>query len=383
MGNGINLTAIFIANGMALLLATQLLYANNWNYAKNNTEYKILRIMIYLSALACIIDPIVFLADGRQGAVYWFIVYIGNMILYIENIIDGIGWVTLACIHLVGALPRFQRYIMVALSAIGVLTLVANGFYPLVYYVDAQSVYHREVLFWLFTAIEVFFILDGICVYIYSRIQGGIFKYFPVLQFVVPAALGIAVQGAVYGVSVVYPAAMISFVGLFNSLRNESIFMDSLTGLYNRAYLDDVNNDLTKKHQSITAIMMDINGFKSINDEYGHAEGDQALIKVASILKSTVGVLGTVIRYAGDEFVVLLNTEQEEIIEGCIKSITRAFVEENKTSKKDYELSMSIGYCVLTGENSTLDDILSEADRIMYTEKQRYYSDPLRNRRKR
>ena len=247
---------------------------------------------------------------------------------------------------------------------------------------DDNSQYHRLALFWLFTAIDVVFIFDGICVYLYSKIRGGIFKFFPVFQFIIPIFFGLVLQGAVYGVSVVYPAVMISFTGLFNSFRNEALFMDSLTGIYNRAYFDNVSDDLTKKSTSVTAIMMDINGFKSINDQYGHAEGDVALVKVAHILKSTVGALGAVIRYAGDEFLVLLNTDQQEIIEGCMKSISRAFQEENKTSGKPYELSMSMGYCSLSQQNQTIDDILTEADKAMYSEKTKYYSNENRNRRK-
>lgn len=382
MGNGINLTAIFIANGMALLLAAQLLYGNYWKYTRNNIEYRILKFLIYMSAIACIIDPIVFLADGRPGTVFWLIVYVGNMLLFVEDIIIGIGWITIVCVHLNGYLSKFQKWLINILFCIQVIAIIANLFYPIIFYVDDNSQYHRLALFWLFTAIDVVFIFDGICVYLYSKIRGGIFKFFPVFQFIIPIFVGLVLQGAVYGVSVVYPAVMISFTGLFNSFRNEALFMDSLTGIYNRAYFDNVSDDLTKKSTSVTAIMMDINGFKSINDQYGHAEGDVALVKVAHILKSTVGALGAVIRYAGDEFLVLLNTDQQEIIEGCMKSISRAFQEENKTSGKPYELSMSMGYCSLSQQNQTIDDILTEADKAMYSEKTKYYSNENRNRRK-
>ena len=382
MASGIQLKAIFIANGMALLLASQLLFGNNWRYAKNNKEYKYLRLLIYMSSLACIIDPIVFLADGHPGLFCWLIVYVGNMILFIEDILVGLGWLVLVCKHLIGRVPDYQKKLITILSSIGLIAIVVNLFIPVVFYVDESSIYHRQILFWLFTFIEGVFILDGVFVYFYSRMQGGIFKLFPVVQFVVPTVTGIIVQGAFYGVSTVYPAAMISFAGLFNSLRNEALFRDSLTNLYNRSLMDELNDQISKK-SSITALMLDVNDFKSINDKYGHAQGDAALIRIATILKNTVGALGIVIRYAGDEFVILLNTDQTEIIEGCIQSIHRTIDDENRVSNKEYKLSLSIGYCSLNETYQTLDDILSEADRKMYIEKQAFYSDPKKDRRNR
>ena len=371
MENVINIEAIAIANGMALILAIQLLFGNNWRYEKNNIEWKYLKIIIYVTAIACIIDPVVFLADGHPGLINWLIVYVGNMILFLDDIIVGLSWIIIVCNHLLGYVPLFHRILAAVLSAIGLIALVVNLFVPVIYHVDENSVYHRELLFWLFTGIVCIFLLDAVAIYIYNKIRGGILKFFPIFQFVLPVSAGIAVQGMMYGVSVVWPAVIISAAGLLNSLKTEYLFTDSLTGLYNRAYLQELGQEIDKKGPagSAAALMLDINRFKSINDEFGHAEGDIALIKVAEILKSTVGALGCVIRYAGDEFVILLNTKQTEIIEGCIRSIHRKFAEGNKKSNKGYDLEMSIGFCPISDQTPTLDDMINEADRLMYIDK--------------
>lgn len=383
MNNGVQLASIFVSNGLGLLLAMQLLLGNNWRFVRNNIEYTYLKYLICMSAAACIIDPIVFWADGHAGKLYWFIVYVGNLVLFIEDIIVGMGGLLIICTHLNGKVPGRQRQLMAALCGAGLLAILINIFVPIIYYVDASSVYHRKLFYWLFTAIEGVFIVDSVGVYIFSKIKGGIFKFFPVVQFMIPIVVGMAAQGAFYGVSLVYPTAMISFAGLLNSLRNEALYMDPLTGLYNRFYLDETAARIDKKGAAsgITAFMLDINDFKMVNDKFGHAEGDIALEKTAVILKSTVGALGSVIRYAGDEFVILMNTTQPDIIEGCIKSIDRELLRENRSSGKPYDLSLSIGYCSIDESRHTLDDILSEADRVMYEDKQRYYSEAARNRR--
>lgn len=371
MENVINIEAIVIANGMALILAALLLLGSNWKYEKNNKDWKYLRIIIYVSVIACIIDPIVFLVDGHPGLQNWLIVYIGNMILFLDDLVVGICWINIVCSRLIGYLPKFQKYLIAVLSAIGLSAAVVNLFEPVVFYVDENSVYHREILFWLFTAIVCIFLLDSVIVYIYNRVRGGILKFFPVFQFVFPIVVGIAVQGMIYGVSVVWPAVVISAAGLLNGLKTEFLFTDSLTGLYNRAYLKEISQEIDREGSSGSAavLMLDINRFKRINDEFGHAEGDAALIKVAEILKSSVGALGCVIRYAGDEFVILLNTKQPEIIDGCIRTILRKLTEENEKANKKYDLKLSIGACPISVQAPTLEAMINEADRLMYIEK--------------
>ena len=376
MGNGINLTAILIANGIALVLAAQLLFGNNWRRVKQDPEYRVLKGLIITIAAACISDPLVFWADGHPGAFFRFIVYAGNTFQYLVNMVIGVAWIYMVSRHLTGKIDKLQKIFVGVLSTIGVVTLIVNFFVPVVFSVDANSVYQRHALYWLYTVLGGAFMVDGIVIYAVNRVRGGVFKYFPVIQFIVPQAIGIIVQSLFYGVSVVYPAAMIASAGVLCSLKNEALFRDPLTGLYNRTFLNDVANLIEKKGPSLSmsVFIMDMNNFKEINDRFGHVEGDEALRRAAQVLKHTVGSLGSVVRYAGDEFVILLNTKQPEIVEGCAKSIHRAFHEENLSEDKEYDLSVSVGYCPLSEAVPTLDAVLGAADRAMYEEKEKFHS---------
>jgi len=105
--------------------------------------------------------------------------------------------------------------------------------------------------------------------------------------------------------------------GLFRNNLNldEKVHFDSLTGIYNRRFLDDnikrVINSLARNHGVLSVMMLDIDFFKKYNDTYGHKMGDTCLKAVAKALSETGRADDCVIRYGGEEFVVLLpNTDE-------------------------------------------------------------------------
>ncbi|MDO4501092.1 MAG: GGDEF domain-containing protein [Erysipelotrichaceae bacterium] len=369
MSNGINTMAVFIANGLALVLISQYLFSYGFRFTKDRNEDKIIRYMLLICAVACLADPLASIFDSRPGKLSYLIVYLANLYLYVSNMLIGSCWIIVLNKHLIGSLPRHQKIVMGSLSLLGILALVVNFFTPVVFTVDSFNTYHRESLFWLYTVIECIFMVDSIFVYIQTKIKGGIFKFFPVLRFVFPVVLGVLVQSFFYGVSTIWPAITISLSGFLNGLRNESLYRDSLTNLFNRLYLTDVGEELKRKKKSITVCMIDLNYFKEINDKYGHGEGDRALISTAQLMVNSVGALGNVVRYAGDEFVILLNTVRRDHVEEFIETLQHNFDEYNRFSTKEYKLSLSIGVCIQNDEFANLDAMITEADRLMYIEK--------------
>lgn len=381
MGDGINMVSIYATNGLAILLAGVLLFSTNWKISYRSDEYKYIRFLLIISIISSVMDPIVVTLDGHPGTLNKLINHIGNSWLYFGNVLVGPIALYLIIKHLSGAIPLSQKIFAGVFCSVGILALVINIFVPVVYSIDANNVYHREYLFWMYTIIEGLIILDAIAVYIGYKIRGGMLKFFPVITFVLPVGMAIAIQGMIYGISIIWPAIVISACGMLNGLRNEALFMDSLTGLYNRLYLEDLHKNLTKKKSGeFTFVMLDMNGFKSINDDFGHAEGDAALVTVAEILTNTVGALGNVIRYAGDEFVIILNTTSEKEAGTYVDRIRKNFAGYNETSGKGYEISASIGFTVIDLKNESMDDAERKVDALMYDEKAEYYKDHTRRR---
>ena len=153
------------------------------------------------------------------------------------------------------------------------------------------------------------------------------------------------------------------------------IYHDQLTGLFNRSYLLYLleKNAATPKF-NITGVMIDLNGFKHINDEFGHAVGDDALVMSARILQSAVGNAGCVIRYAGDEFIILLNTQNREDVENCIAKIRDSFDKFNNAGVKPYSLFVSIGRHKFDMKNESVDTFINVIDARMYEDKKAFYA---------
>lgn len=150
---------------------------------------------------------------------------------------------------------------------------------------------------------------------------------------------------------------------------------DDLTGLFNRrGFMNNAErqlklSDRTKRGMSL--LYIDLNGLKTINDDFGHEEGDQALVDTANIMKKTFRKSDVVARIGGDEFAVLLTTPSRPDIKTIVSEHLQRHLEtHNKSSGRPYELSLSIGITHYNPEQpSELDKLLSEADASMYENK--------------
>jgi diguanylate cyclase (GGDEF)-like protein len=152
---------------------------------------------------------------------------------------------------------------------------------------------------------------------------------------------------------------------------------DSLTSLYNRAYLNNALEDHFVRSrnlsQPLTAIFIDIDRFKQINDTYGHHVGDAVLLSVSRTLQSATRNCDTVARYGGDEFVVLLNNAAENV-GGRIAERIRGEIAGTHHSiggGKKIQVTVSIGWTTMMPDSkiSSSKELLEIADASLYTAK--------------
>lgn len=148
--------------------------------------------------------------------------------------------------------------------------------------------------------------------------------------------------------------------------------MDALTGVLNRNGFYDKMKKLMERSEltELTVISLDMCDFKKINDTYGHAEGDEALRVVGTIIKESVIRHEIAARTGGDEFLIILFRENQKVrTEEIIQSLTQKAAYFNENNEKAYSLQFSIGVCSEKVGNHSLDYFLRKADQKMYAHK--------------
>ena len=157
----------------------------------------------------------------------------------------------------------------------------------------------------------------------------------------------------------------------------ESNKRDPLTNLFNRTYLDhylkDAFQNSNKSDTPLSIAFADLDKFKSVNDTYGHAMGDQILVTTANILKANVRGADVVARYGGEEFILVFPHTEYPLLKTICERIVRAFRETRHDvgTKRDLNVTISIGMATHNDgrQFKTVEELLKAADKALYTAK--------------
>ena len=364
--------SVLTANIISILLIGTLYLANRQK-AEYDRDMRLLQQMMVTIGIANISDCCVYYLAGSSNIVIKVLVFLSGSGLFLGNVMIGYLWAKFIMVHMNIPFSDIRRNIYRTIGLISIVLLVINIFYPLVFSVS-DGRYQRGFAYIIFLIFAAFYILDSLYLYVKRVKKNGSLKLFPVHIFLIPVILGVVIQAFFIEISITWTSIAISVAGIMTALKNEIIFTDCLTGLYNRMYLEFLHKRAcNKKDCWVSGIMIDLNGFKQINDNYGHAEGDLALCIVADLLRKSFSEYGVVTRYAGDEFVIMLNTTDDQLIQKIIKSAKKNFVTENEKNDKPYQLSASMGYAITNLSNETIDDFMNRIDEQMYQDKMKYY----------
>lgn len=177
---------------------------------------------------------------------------------------------------------------------------------------------------------------------------------------------------------------ILNFVGLFSDISalkahemelKRIAHYDTLTGLPNRALLTDrldrALSDCLRRKQSMAIVYLDLDGFKAVNDQWGHAVGDQLLVAVAHRMQHVLRQGDTLARLGGDEFVAILtHIKQTEHADTVLNRLLLAAAEPMHIDGKMVQVSASIGVTVFPQDHSDAEQLLRHADHAMYQAKQ-------------
>src|SRR5881275_1456769 len=150
-----------------------------------------------------------------------------------------------------------------------------------------------------------------------------------------------------------------------NELVRLQSFTDPLTEIYNRRSLDDMATryigQARRSHKPLTFLLVDVDRFKQVNTRFGHLTGDFVLAEIAALLKTSVRGSDAVVRYGGDEFLILLADTVAEGASNVVGRIEGKLKDWNAADQLEgFQLSLSIGVCEWR-DGQTLDEVLDGA----------------------
>jgi len=144
----------------------------------------------------------------------------------------------------------------------------------------------------------------------------------------------------------------------------DKLYIDPVTGVYNRRYFED---EIRNMQNSAGVAMIDLDDFKLYNDIYGHDMGDQVLCIVADVIKDCIRKTDKLIRYGGDEFLLILSDMVRGTLRGKLLQIQEAI--ENATIPNCSRLKLTASIGGVISEDGQIDEAIAKADQLMYKAK--------------
>lgn len=144
----------------------------------------------------------------------------------------------------------------------------------------------------------------------------------------------------------------------------DKLYIDPVTGVYNRRYFED---EIRNMQNSAGVAMIDLDDFKLYNDIYGHDMGDQVLCIVADVIKNCIRKTDKLIRYGGDEFLLILSDMVRGTLRGKLLQIQEAI--ENATIPNCSRLKFTASIGGVISEDGQIDEAIAKADQLMYKAK--------------
>ena len=187
-----------------------------------------------------------------------------------------------------------------------------------------------------------------------------------------PTIAGGVLQAIFPHIPIVCFGITLTMLCLYMSSINSYISLDPLTQINNRNQFKKHLANKLRDNGDLALIIMDLDRFKTINDTYGHLEGDSALVRTAQALKVTCGNNRSkffISRYGGDEFVVIISGTYDDATRTCAL-IQKNLNQLNDEANVEYTLTLSFGIASKGPDTSTIPSLLAVADKRLYKQKQ-------------
>ena len=268
---------------------------------------------------------------------------------------------------------KFILYIPLILS---IFFLIINLTKKILFTINIDNLYSPGKYLYLYNLINAVYVLiiitNLISYYFYNKNSKNEIK--SLILFTLLPVVSAGIQNYNYGIILGQVGFTLSELLIyFNNQKKEANY-DELTGVYNRRAFNKRANKIYYSNKSMFLMLMDADDFKIINDKYGHLEGDKALIQIANILNSAINNIHknySLARYGGDEFVIVGNIQNKDEVAQLINQIEEEEKKYNKETNNKYNIKLSIGYALQNDNHTSVEDLIKEADALMYAKKRK------------
>lgn len=315
---------------------------------KKDPVYKSFLILIGMSAGMLLLESLIFIVNDQEGM--FVNILITSLAVLYHGMIPIILFVVFIFfdVHFYEKPYKPLRYIIpfmliFVMNIILVIFSINNGY---VFEVNSQNhyeagsmyIHYESIIFSVFTITMIYAIIQR------KKVDKETFMQ--LMLFIIPL-LAIHVLIAMAGFTyVTWNAMAISLLIVYIFMQLRITATDYLTGLANRRGYEYLLFNLNKNKyhdERITGIMIDIDNFKSINDEFGHAKGDEALKSISVMLKKAVRRNDFVSRTGGDEFAIIIQSNEPNVGEIVVERINKELHDFNKVMAFGFKLRISIG----------------------------------------
>jgi diguanylate cyclase (GGDEF)-like protein len=369
-----------LENNMIINLYSIIILLVVFLYARDNDNAKLLQNRVYLLMVKVTMVLLVFdifsRFDGNINSFFPILNHTGNFFAFaLSLVLPSLFLVYVHCqIYIKKERTKELILPLVAINLVNLFFTVLSEFFGVYFYIDQYNVYHRGFLFFL---PAIFTIILIIITFVFIATNYEIFdqkRYYSLLFFVIPLLLGIILQLIFYGMSLMLNGVVISLLIVFFSIQNRNVLTDSLTGISNRKsleeYLERKINSISK-NKTFSAILIDIDGFKKINDNFGHNEGDKALQISSKLLSDCLRYNDFIARFGGDEFFIILDTSKSKDLDYIVHRIRENVANFNDTNVKKYKIEFSMGYAVYDYNlEMNIEEFQKHLDLLMHKDKE-------------
>ncbi|MCI2111153.1 MAG: diguanylate cyclase [Bacilli bacterium] len=376
--NSVELVWKIMPNLFGIVLSSMVLFyfsARRFIVSANHWAF---RLSLWTLILLMASDVGIVCCSGRGSLFCYYAAIVFSVLYFVFQALLLYFWVVFM-LQEAGQVFTFRFLVLAGIPVFLVMAFsLTSAFVPgLVFSVDPVTcAYSRGGWGWWTTAALTYpyYVLLWVVLFRFRKRLGREKAIACVVCFVFPMICNV-VQIVFPWLLITWPSASISLLGLFLIAVVQKTQFDPLTGLYNRMQLEDYLQTLSRvrpqrRSQWLIGCMLDLNHFKEINDNYGHRVGDQALQEAAEILRNCRVPNEFFARYAGDEFVIVITSDDPNVQVEFKKRLLEKEREFKKSNSRPYELHFAFGFFRMEWKQ-TLDvpAFLERIDREMYVNK--------------